>query len=109
MGFLGWLASGALSPILDFGKSIIGIFAKKIDDATQEDIAIIRAQAELLRQKWFIALQAMFAIPLAIYYTKAHIDAAFHTGVTDHMTGEIATWDMWVMAFLFFHSWLVKK
>lgn len=116
MNFISWIVSGALSPILN---TVQAIFLKKEDvdlekfkvngqvdlALIQAHISIVQANANLLANKWMVAFQGLFAVPLAFYYGKAHIwDAALHFGKTDHMQGDIATWDMWVMGFLFLHS-----
>jgi hypothetical protein len=110
--------SGALAGILTpltsmvttiFGKKIdAGIETYKVDGAF--DTEVIKAHADILKNQWYIVLQAMFAIPLAFYYGKVHIwDAALHLGSTDAIKGDIATWDMWVMGFLFFHSLILRR
>lgn len=118
-GFIGWLASGAIAPFLDFGKSIVGIFTHKMDTDVEKfkvsgvtDVALIEAQcrivlanAELLKNKWLVALQVMFATPLALYYGKCLVyDKMFALGSTDALGGDISTWSMWIVGFLFMHA-----
>lgn len=113
MNFISFLASGAISgllaPFTELGKAWIVKAADKDKLDTQFNISTVHEHAEILKQKWMIALQALFAVPLAIYYAKIHVwDAAFHLGTTDAIKGDVATWDMWVMAFLFFHSLILR-
>jgi hypothetical protein len=113
MNFLSWLASGAVSgliaPFTKLGEMWIKKSADKDKLNTQFDMSVVHEHAEILKQKWMIALQALFAIPLAFYYGKIHVwDAALHLGTSDAIKGDVAQWDMWIMAFLFFHSLLLR-
>jgi hypothetical protein len=116
MSLISEIAAGLVSPI----TNAISVIWTKHEDTSlekfkvdgqvdlslvQAHISIIQAQAGLLANKWMVALQAAFALPLAFMYGKVHTwDAALHLGSTDAIKGDIATWDGWVMAFLFLHS-----
>lgn len=120
MGFISWLISGALSPILN---TVSNIFSTK-ENATIEEfkvqgqvdietlkayIALMQTNAELLQNKWLVAMQCLFALPLAFYYGKIHVwDAALGWGHSNVITGSVDTWDMWVMGFLFLHSAVIS-
>src|ERR1700759_1802169 len=95
MGFLAWLASGALTPLLNLispiTNAITAIFTKKEDVLLEKykvdgqlDMTVVEAHAAILKNQWYALLQALFAVPLAFYYGKVHIwDAALHLGSTD--------------------------
>lgn len=104
--------SGIFSPITSFFKfrDYIDI-TKLIEDGKvnvallEASVQIARENARLLANKVIVALQVLFAVPLAFYYGKIHIwDTALHLGHTDTIVGNVATGDTWILGFLFLHS-----
>lgn len=120
MSFISDLVSGGLSGIISpITTAITAIFTKKEDVSLEKfkvegkvDLGLIaayvelmKAKTDLLKNKWIVALQVLFGLPLAFYYGKALVwDAALHLGTTDAMHGQVATWNGWIVAFLFAHS-----
>lgn len=116
MGLISEIISGVISPV----TNLIGGIVNKKEDVSLEkykvdgkvDINLIDAQArivratiDLLKNKWMIFLQFGFAAPLMIYYGKCILwDKVLGLGHTDALTGEIATYSNWIVAFLFVHS-----
>jgi hypothetical protein len=78
----------------------------KIDsNIINAEVQILRMKAELLKNRWLVAMQVGFGLPLMVYYGKCILwDKVFGWGVTDALTGEIATYSNWIVAFLFLHS-----
>lgn len=81
----------------------------KVDIAVvQAAVAIAQANASLLNNKWMVRLQVAFGTPLAIYYGKCilwdKVLAGWTHGHTDPLTGDISTYSLWIVGFLFMHS-----
>lgn len=115
-GFVKFLVGGLLGPLTNLGQTWIkgknDVNLVKANNEISFDTSLINAQlqlalakTDLLKNRWLVLVQVGFALPLMFYYGKAHVwDAALHLGTTDALHGAIATWDMWVMAFLFAHA-----
>lgn len=116
MNPISWIISGVLSPVLN---TVTAIFNKKEDTALEKykvdgtvDITVIQAElevtrvkAQLLTNKFMVFLQLGFGLPLMVYYGKCILwDKVLGWGYTDSLTGEIATYSQWIVAFLFLHS-----
>lgn len=116
MSLISDLVTGALSPILN---TVAAIFTKKEDvslekfriDGTVDlslvaaHVSIIQAQASLLKSQWMMILQFGFGFPLMIYYGKCILwDKVLALGSTDPLKGDISTFSMWIVSFLFLHS-----
>lgn len=108
--------TGVIKPIAD---ATVAIFTKKADVSLEKfkvdgqvdlslvsaHVAIIQAQAELLKNKWIVWLQVGFGVPLMIYYGKCLLwDKVLGWGSTDALKGDIATYSLWIVSFLFLHS-----
>lgn len=114
--FIKFAFGGLLGPLTNLGQTWIkgrnDINLVKANNEIAFDTTLISAQlqlalakTDLLKNRWLIAVQVGFALPLMFYYGKAHVwDAALHLGSTDAIRGDMATWDGWVMAFLFAHA-----
>lgn len=116
MSIISDLISGGLAGIL---QPIASMFNKK-EDVTlekfkidgkvdialvQANVSIVQAQSALLQNKIIVWLQVSFGAPLAIYYAKCILwDKVLALGSTDPLTGDIATYSLWIMGFLFLHS-----
>lgn len=71
----------------------------------QANVAIIQAQAQLLQNKWLVYLQVGFGLPLMIYYGKCILwDKVLGLGSTDPLKGDISTYSIYIIGFLFLHS-----
>lgn len=115
-GFLKFVVSGLIAPLAGLGqtwlkgKNDIGLV--KANNEIAFDTSLLNAQlqlalakVDLLKNRWLVGVQVGFSLPLMFYYGKVHTwDAALHLGSTDAIRGDVATWDMWVMAFLFAHA-----
>lgn len=112
---LGSLVSGVLSPLFTFLNKTedvkLGEFKidGKVDVAlVQASVAIAQANAALLNNKWMIRLQVAFGLPLAVYYGKCilwdKVLGNLTHGKTDALTGDISTYSLWIVGFLFMHS-----
>lgn len=108
--------SGILSPITNM---VTAIYTKKEDTALEKfkvdgkvDVALVQAEVELgkaridlLKNKWIVGLQVGFGLPLMVYYGKCILwDKVFALGSTDPLGGDIGTYSMWIVGFLFAHS-----
>lgn len=114
-----WIVNAVLGPVLN---TITAIWTKKEDVVLGEykvdgkiDVALVQAAVEvakvnatLLQNKWMIRLQFAFGAPLAFHFGKCVFwdnDLQYWThGHTDPLTGDIATYSMWIVGFLFLHS-----
>lgn len=68
-------------------------------------VAIIQAKAELLKNKYLVALQVGFGLPLMVYYGKCILwDKVLSLGSTDALRGDISTYSYMIVSFLFLHS-----
>lgn len=115
-GFVKWLAGGLISPLTNLGQTWLkgrnDIGLVRANNEASFDINLLNAQLQtalakidLLKNYWLVGVQVGFSLPLMFYYGKIHVwDAALHLGTTDAIKGDVATWDMWVMAFLFAHA-----
>lgn len=116
LAILSSIISGVIGPIT---STITAIYTKKQDVNIeslkvngQVDTALVaayvsiaQANATLLNNNAARSLQALFAIPLAVYYGKCILwDKVFGLGSTDPLTGDIGTYSLWIMGFLFMHS-----
>lgn len=119
LGILGSIISGIIGPI---ANAITAIYTVKEDvdlekfrvdgqvdiALVQASVAIAQANASLLNSKWMIRLQVAFGAPLAIYYGKCilwdKVFAGWTGGHTDPLTGDISTYSLWIVGFLFMHS-----
>lgn len=110
------IISGIIGPIT---TTITAIYTKKEDVSLEKfkvdgkvdiavveaQVAIVQANATLLNNQWSRVLQAMFAVPLAVYYGKCILwDKVFALGSTDPLKGDISTYSMYIIGFLFMHS-----
>lgn len=114
------LLGGILSPILN---TITAIYTKKEDVNLEKykvdgkvdtnliagEVAIINAQRELLevgvKDKGTRWLQYLFGYPLGIYYAKIILwDKVLGLGTTDPLKGDISTYSLWIVGFLFLHA-----
>lgn len=113
------IISGVIGPIT---SAVTAIYTKKEDTILEKfkidgkvDIALVnatvviaQANATLLNNKWMIRLQVAFGAPLAIYYGKCilwdKVLADWTHGSTDPLQGDISTYSMWIVGFLFMHS-----
>jgi len=116
MNPISWIISAVLDPVL---KTALAIFNKKEDTNLEKykvdgtvntsliaaEVEIIKVKGELLKNQILVYLQVGFGIPLMIYYGKCILwDKVLGLGYTDALTGEIATYSQWIVAFLFVHS-----
>lgn len=112
LALLGSLVSGVLSPLFAFLNKTEDVKLAEFKVDGKVDIALVNAQvaiaqanAALLNNKWALALQALFAIPLAIWFGKCVLwDTVFGWGVTNPLKGDLATYSQWIVGFLFMHS-----
>lgn len=110
------IIAGFISPVTN---TITAIFTKKEDVSLEKfkvdgqvdmalveaNVAIIQAQASLLKSQWLVVLQVGFGVPLMIYYGKCILwDKVFALGSTDPLRGDISTYSLWIVGFLFLHS-----
>lgn len=106
------LISGVLSPFFTFLNKVQDVNLEKFKVDGTVDVAVVGAQvaiaqanASLLNNRWALCLQALFAVPLAVYYGKCILwDKVLGLGSTDPLTGDISTYSLWIMGFLFMHS-----
>lgn len=104
--------SGVLSPLFTWlnKKEDTKLAEFRVDGQVDQSliaahIAIIQAQAGLLKSQWLIALQVGFGFPLMIYYGKCILwDKVLDLGSTDPLKGDISTYSLWIVSFLFLHS-----
>lgn len=67
--------------------------------------SIALAKMELLKNKFIVALQIFLAAPVGIFFWKCIVwDKVLGWGTTDPLGGDIQTWAMMIMAFLFANS-----
>lgn len=117
------IISGIIGPITG---AITAIYTKKEDvilekfkvdgqvDMTLVNASVLLAQANasLLNSKWMIRLQVAFGFPLAVYYGKCilwdKVLSEYTHGHTDALTGDISTYSLWIVGFLFMHSALTS-
>lgn len=78
----------------------------KVDEALiAANVAVLQAQAQLLKNQLIVLLQVGFGLPLMIYFGKCILwDKVLALGSTDALGGDISTWAGWIVAFLFLHS-----
>lgn len=113
------IISGVIGPITN---TITAIYTKKEDVSLEKfkvdgkvDVALIgayvaiaQANAGLLNNKWMVRLQVAFGAPLAVYYGKCilwdKVLGHWTNGSTDPLTGDISTYSLWIVGFLFMHS-----
>lgn len=113
------IISGVISPLTNM---VTAIYTKKEDvdlekfkvdgkvdiALVQAAVAIAQANASLLNGKWMIRLQVAFGAPLAVFYGKCILwDKVLQNwthGHTDPLTGDISTYSLWIVGFLFMHS-----
>lgn len=110
------IISGVIGPITN---TITAIYTKKEDVSLEKfkvdgkvDVSLIEAQvtlmqmnATLLNNNWGRCLQALFAVPLALWFGKCVLwDTTFGLGTTPALKGDLSTYGMWIMGFLFMHS-----
>lgn len=106
------LVSGVLAPLFTWLNKVQDTKLGEFQVDGQVDIALVQASAliaqsnaTLLNNKWALTLQAMFAVPLAIYYGKCILwDKVLGLGSTDPLKGDISTYSLWIVSFLFLHS-----
>lgn len=116
MSLISDIITGVISPVTN---AITAIYTKKEDTDLEKFkvdgqvdtalvgayVSIAQANASLLNNKWMIALQAIFAIPLGVYYGKCILwDKVLALGTTDPLKGDISTYSLWIVGFLFMHS-----
>jgi hypothetical protein len=71
----------------------------------QAHVILGKAKIDLLKNQWMVFLQFGFGFPLMVYYGKCILwDKVFGWGSTDPLKGDIATYSMWIVGFLFAHS-----
>lgn len=112
LALLGSLVSGVLSPLFSFLNKTEDVKLGEFKIDGQVDVAVVQASvvlaqanAQLLNNKWALGLQAMFAIPLAIWFGKCVLwDTVFGWGSTPALHGAVATYAEWVVGFIFMHS-----
>lgn len=113
------IISGVISPLTNM---VTAIYTQKVDlelekfkvdgqvdiALVQASVAIAQANASLLNSAWMIRLQVAFGAPLAIFYGKCilwdKVFASWTGGHTDPLTGDISTYSLWIVGFLFMHS-----
>lgn len=113
MTFWGSIIEGILSPVTN---TLTAIFNKKEDTSLEKfrvqgnvDLSLVQAHVQLEQSRNEVRKSAavqtlilLFGLPLAFYYGKILVwDAALHLGVTDAVKGDVATWNMMVVTFLF--------
>lgn len=106
------VSEGIVSPLFSWlnKKEDVQLEKYKVDGKVNSDlinanIQLGIAKIELLKNKWLIALQVLFGVPLAVYYGKILIvDKVLGMGRTDALTGDIQTYSLWIVGFLFAHS-----
>lgn len=120
MGLIADIVAGIFGP---FMTSVTAIFTKKEDVKLEEfkvdgkvdlglvqaHIDIIKAQEDLLKAgthdqgtRW---LQYLFGYPLGFYYAKIIVwDKILGLGSTDPLKGDVSTYSLWIVGFLFLHS-----
>lgn len=116
MNFLSAIISGIISPVTNLlgaylnKKQDVDLEKFKVDGTVdvsliQAQVAIFQAQAQLAQSKVMQALYVIFSLPLAFHMGKVYIwDADLHLGTSDAVSGDVATWAMWIVGFIFFHS-----
>lgn len=113
------IISGVIGPITGM---VTAIYTQKVNLELEEfkvdgkvDVAVVnaavaiaQANASLLNNKWMVRLQVAFGVPLAFFYGKCIVwDNCLQSwthGHTDPLTGDISTYSLWVVGFLFMHS-----
>lgn len=113
------IISGIIGPITN---AVTAIYTKKEDtilekfkvdgqvdmSLVQATVALMTLNADLLKNKWLVWLQCMFGVPLAIYYGKCilwdKVLQSWTHGTTDPLRGDISTYSLWIVGFLFMHS-----
>lgn len=106
------IVSGVLSPFFSFLNKTEDVKLAEFKVDGQVDIALVnasvaiaQANANLLNNRWALALQAMFAVPLAMWYGKCVLwDTVLGLGTTPALKGDLATYSTWIVGFLFMHS-----
>lgn len=119
MSLISDVITGIISPVT---TTISTIFTKHEDVSLEKfkvdgqvDLALVQAHttliklnAELLKNAWMVRLQVAFGGPLALYYAKIIVwDNVLHDlthGFTPALYGDIATFNKWIVGFLFLHS-----
>lgn len=120
MSLISDLIFGGLKGILE---PITTMFTKKQDANIEKfkvdgqvDMAAFNAHVSLLQtmnkirqDHWIIALQWVFAMPLAIYFGKCILyDKVLALGTTDPLRGDIQIWAGMIMVYLFGTNLLQK-
>lgn len=106
------IISGVLAPFFTFLNKTedVKLAEFKVDGQVDmalvtASVAITQANASLLNNRWALLLQALFAVPLGIYYGKCILwDKVLGLGTTDPLKGDISTYSLWIVSFLFMHS-----
>lgn len=106
------LISGVLAPLFTWLNKVQDTKLGEFQIDGQVDTALVNASvllaqtnATLLNNKWGLALQAMFAVPLAFWFGKCVLwDTTLGLGTTPALKGDIATYGMWIIGYLFMHS-----
>lgn len=120
MSIISDLISSGLAGIL---QPIASIFNKQADASVEKfkvdgkvDAALVNAHIQLglaklnnLKDKWIIATQIFFAVPVGIFFWKCVVwDKVLAWGSTDPLGGDIQIWAGMIMAYLFASNALDK-
>lgn len=106
------LISGVLAPLFTWLNKVQDTKLGEFQVDGTVDVAVVNAQvllaqtnATLLNNKWGLALQGMFAVPLAVWFGKCVLwDTTLGLGTTPALKGDISTYGMWIIGYLFMHS-----
>lgn len=120
MSLISDLVSGGLSGIISpITNTVTAIFTKKEDVSLEKfkvdgqvdrnlidaHTALGVAKINLLKNQWIIGLQIFLALPVGIFFWKCVVwDKVLAWGSTDALGGDIQTWALMIMSFLFAHS-----
>lgn len=122
MGFdiISSIITGVISPI----TNVVGGYLNKKQDVSLEkfkvdgtvdmklvdgQVSLINAQRQLLevgvKDRGTRYLQYLFGYPLGLYYAKIILwDKVLGLGSTDPLKGDISTYSLWIVGFLFLHA-----
>lgn len=114
------IIQGIIGPIT---TSITAIYTKKEDVSLEKfkvdgqvDMKLVEGQVNLINAQRNLLevgvkdsgtryLQYLFGYPLGLYYAKIILwDKVLGLGHTDHLDGEVQTYSLWIVGFLFLHA-----